>query len=363
VYKKIKVAVGMSGGVDSSVAAALLKEKGYDVIGLCMETFDGSFNIRPTGNHACYGPNDADDIESARSVCRDLGIPLNVIDLKSEFKKRVIGYFRDEYLKGRTPNPCVVCNRNLKFGSLLEKARREGIDFDFFATGHYARAAGADGRFLLKRPVDLSKDQTYFLYALTQVQLSRIMFPLGEYFKKEVREMAKAFGLKPSERPESQDFISGNDYRPLFTKDEIREGDIVDEKGNFMGRHKGIIHYTIGQRKGLGIQSPGPLYVSRIDAERNRLVVSEKVFSKGLIAGELNLISVDGLNGPCRGIVKIRLQHQGSPAVIFPIEDNKVKILFNEPQMSITPGQSAVFYQGDTVLGGGVIEMAISEEV
>lgn len=358
--RKIKIAVGLSGGVDSSVAAALLKEKGYDVIGLCMETCDGSFGIKPTEKHSCYGSNETNDIESARSVCRQLDIPFHVIDLKIEFKERVIGYFRDEYLKGRTPNPCVVCNRNLKFGLLLEKARMGGIDFDFFATGHYARSIEAHRRFLLKRPVDLSKDQTYFLYALTQGQLSGIMFPLGDYRKKEVREIAKALGLKTSDRPESQDFISGNDYTPFFTMDEIKSGDIVDEKGNLLGRHKGIIHYTVGQRRGLGIQSSRPLYVSRIDAERNRIVVNETVFSSGLIAGRLNLIAVDGFEGPFRATVKIRLQHRGSDAIISPFDHNKVKILFNEPQKSITPGQSAVFYQGDTVLGGGVIERPLS---
>ena len=359
--KKIKVAVGLSGGVDSSVAAALLKEKGYDVIGLCMAIYDGSVDVKASEKHACYGPDEKEDIESAESVCRSLDIPLHVIDLKTEFKERVIGYFRDEYLKGRTPNPCIVCNRNLKFGFLLEKARRGGLDFDFFATGHYARVIESDGRFLLKRPLDLSKDQTYFLYSLTREQLAGIILPLGEYRKKEVREIAASLGLKTSDRPESQDFISGNDYTPLFTIGEIKEGDIVDEKGNILGRHSGIIHYTIGQRKGLGIAAPRPLYVSRIDAERNRVVVSdrESLFSTGLIAGGLNLIAVDKIEGPLKTKVKIRLQHQGADAVISPLENNRAKIVFDEPQLSVTPGQSAVFYLDETVLGGGIIERAI----
>jgi tRNA-uridine 2-sulfurtransferase len=362
VNKKIKVAVGLSGGVDSSVAAALLKEKGYDVIGLCMETYDGSLDIKASEKHACYGSDEKDDIESATSICNSLGIPFHVIDLKKEFKDRVIGYFRDEYLTGRTPNPCIVCNRNLKFGFLLEKARRGGIDFDYFATGHYARIIESDGRYMLKRPSDLSKDQTYFLYALTQEQLSRVMFPLGEYKKKEVREIAASMGLKTSDRPESQDFISGNDYSPLFTIGEICAGDIVDEKGNILGRHSGIIHYTIGQRKGLGIAAPRPLYVSSIDAERNRIVVSdrESLFSTGLILDSPNLIAVDKLEGPRRAMVKIRLQHKGAEAVISPFENGRIKILFDEPQISVTPGQSAVFYSDDIVLGGGIIERAIT---
>jgi tRNA-specific 2-thiouridylase len=363
VNKKIKVAVGLSGGVDSSVAAALLKEKGFDVIGLCMENYDGSLDIKATARHACYGSDEKDDIESAAAVCRNIGIPFHVIDLKSEFRERVIGYFREEYLKGRTPNPCIVCNRNLKFGFLLDKARKGGIDFDFFATGHYARIVEQDGRFLLKRPVDLSKDQTYFLYGLTRKQLAGIMFPLGEYTKKQVREIARSLGLQTSDRPESQDFISGNDYSPLFTIGEIRPGDITDEQGNILGRHNGIIHYTIGQRKGLGIAAQRPLYVSGIDVEKNRIVVSERdaLFSRGLAVSGINLIAVDKLEGPCRAKVKIRLQHQGADAVVSPFDEDMLKIIFDEPQLSITPGQSAVFYLDDTVLGGGIIEEAIKE--
>jgi tRNA-uridine 2-sulfurtransferase len=361
--KKVRVAVGLSGGVDSSVAAALLKEKGFDVVGLCMENYDGSLDIKASGRHACYGSDEKDDIESAAAVCRALGIPFHSIDMKIEFKERVIDYFRAEYLKGRTPNPCIVCNRSLKFGFLLEKARNIGIDFDFFATGHYARVVEEGGRYLLKRPVDLSKDQTYFLYGLTPKQLAGIMFPLGEYTKKEVREIARSLGLKTSDRPESQDFITGNDYSPLFAAGEIMPGDIVDESGSVLGRHHGIIHYTIGQRKGLGIPARRALYVSGIDVEKNRIVVSEKesLFSKGLKAGWINLISVDRLEGPCRALVKIRLQHQGAEAVVSPCDEDRIKVIFDEPQLSITPGQSAVFYTGDAVLGGGIIEESVKE--
>ena len=357
---KIKVAVGLSGGVDSSVAAALLKEKDYDVMGLYMEIYDGSLDIKPSGKHTCYGSVEKDDIESAASVCKALGIPFHVLDLKREFKEQVIGYFRDEYMKGRTPNPCIVCNRDLKFGYLPEKARREGIDFDFFATGHYGRIDESGGRFLLKRPFDHSKDQTYFLYSLTQKQLAGIMLPLGEYSKKEVRMRAKSLGFRTSDRRESQDFVSGNDYSLLFRMEEIRPGDIADEKGNVLGRHHGIIHYTIGQRKGLGIAAARPLYVKRIDSKKNRIIVGakEELFSKGLIARDLNFISVDRLEGPCRVKVKIRLQHQAAGAVISPVENNMARVIFDEPQMAVTPGQSAVFYSGDMVVGGGIIDRA-----
>ena len=356
--KNTKVAVGLSGGVDSSVAAALLKDKGYDVIGVAMEIFDGSVAVKGAEKHACYGPDEKEDIDSAASVCKNLGIPFHVIDLKKEFGEHVLAYFRDEYLKGRTPNPCVVCNQRLKFGFLLEKAKKAGVDFDLFATGHYARIVESNGRFLIKRPADLSKDQTYFLYALTSDQRSRILFPLGEYHKKQVRDIARSFGLVTSDRPESQDFISGGDYTPLFERGEVKEGDIVDEKGEVLGRHRGIVHYTIGQRRGLGLSSPRPLYVIRIDAEKNRLVVSDReaLFSKGFIAKDLNLISIDQLDGSHNVKVKIRLRHEGADAKIFPYKNNKAKILFDEPQMSVTPGQSAVFYTGETVLGGGIIE-------
>ena len=350
----------MSGGVDSSVSAALLKEKGYDVIGMSMEIFDGSVSVTTSEKHACYGPDEKEDIASAASVCEKLKIPFHVIDLKKEFSNHVIEYFKREYLDGRTPNPCIICNRRIKFGFLLEKAKKAGIDFDLFATGHYARTVESDGRFILKRPADLSKDQTYFLYGLTQGQLSRTIFPMGEYRKEEVRDMARSLGLKTSERPESQDFISGGDYSAFFLEEEYKEGDIVNEKGEVIGKHRGIIYYTVGQRKGLGIASSRPLYVARIEPEKNRIVVSqrESLFSEGLIAGHLNLISTNTLENPLNVVVKIRLQHQGAEARLLPYADNKAEIVFNEPQLSVTPGQSAVFYVGDTVLGGGVIEEA-----
>lgn len=361
--KRTKVAVGLSGGVDSSVAAALLKERGFDVIGLSMAIYDESNEVAGYGKHACYGPGEKEDLDSAARVCRDLGIPFYVIDLKKEFKEVVIGYFRDEYLKGRTPNPCILCNRRLKFGFLVKKMKKAGVDFDLFATGHYARVVKSDGRFLLKRSVDLSKDQSYFLYTLAQEQLSRITFPLGDYHKAQVRETARALGLKTAKRPESQDFIAGGDYSPFFESGEVRVGEIVNEQGKRLGTHRGIIYYTIGQRKGLGISSRRPLYVTGIDAAENRLIVSDReelLQSRGLIAGNLNLISVDRLDRPRDVEVKIRLQHREAGATVYAYRRKMAKVLFHEPQAAVTPGQSAVFYQGDTVLGGGIIEEPIA---
>jgi tRNA-specific 2-thiouridylase len=359
--RNVKVAVGLSGGVDSSMAAALLKEEGYEVIGVSMLTFDASMPVTESERHACYGPGEEEDVKAAAAVCQKLGIPFYTIDLREEFRNHVINYFKREYLEGRTPNPCIVCNHKLKFGFLLEKTKGMGIDYDFFATGHYAQIAESGGRFLLKRAADLSKDQTYFLYALTQEQLSHALFPLGGYRKPKVREMARALGLETADRPESQDFMSGMDYASLFCGDEVRGGDIVDEEGSILGTHKGIIHYTVGQRKGLGISSDRPLYVLRIDAQSNRIVVSdrENLLSDGLVATDLNLIALEQLETSHKIKAKIRLQHKAADATLFPHEINKAKIIFDEPQMSVTPGQSTVFYSDNIVFGGGIIEEAL----
>ncbi len=358
--KKKKVAIGLSGGVDSSVTAALLKKEGYEVSGLTMQIYDKNIKIDVAGKSACYGPNKKNDLVSARTICESLNIPFYTVDLRKEFTEHVIEYFRREYLEGRTPNPCIVCNRILKFGFMLEKAKETGVDFDMFATGHYARIVEEGSRYLLKRPVDLSKDQTYFLYSLSQDQLSRIIFPLGGYNKTEVRDLARSMGLHTSDKPESQDFISGGDYTPFFKKDEIKEGDIVNKEGKVLGKHRGIIYYTVGQRKGLGIAAPNPLYVSEIDAENNRIIVSSQseIMAGGLIAGDINLISTDKLDKPVRVNVKIRVQHKAAPAELSDLDDGRMKVIFDEPQLAVTPGQSAVFYDGDVVLGGGIIEKA-----
>jgi len=356
-----RIAVGMSGGVDSSVTAALLKKEGYDVVGITMAIFDGAPLGKRTGRHACYGPDEKEDIDLAGAICNRLGIPFYVIDLKKEYREHVIDYFRREYCAGRTPNPCIVCNRHIKFGFLLQKAMEAGINFDIFATGHYAQIVGAGEHHFLGKAIDRAKDQSYFLYALTPAQLARTIFPLGSMTKMEVRELARKMGLKNADRHESQDFVGEEHYSILFGNEDACEGDIVDEEGNLLGKHRGIINYTIGQRRGLGISSNVPLYVTRIESEHNRLVVGEWhcLFSKGLIASDVNLTAMEKTDFPLRAKVKIRVRHKEADATIYAQDGNRVKILFDEPQMSVTPGQSAVFYADDMVLGGGVIERAI----
>jgi len=355
------VAVGLSGGVDSSVAAALLKEHGYDVTGITMRIFDGSIPLQESGRHGCYGPGEQEDIDAAASVCRKLDIPFHIIDLRKEYRHHVIDYFRREYLSGRTPNPCIVCNRHLKFGFLLQRAREAGVHFEIFATGHYARIGNRGGRCILRKAVDTSKDQTYFLYTLTADQLSHIRFPLGAHLKRQTREMARDFGLETADRVESQDFVAGGNYAALFDAGELEEGDIVDEENKVIGRHRGIIHYTLGQRQGLGIAAGRPLYVLGIDAGNNRIIAGgkERLYSKGLIAGELNLIPDEALDGPRRVKAKIRLNHREVDATVFPNESDGVKVIFDEPQMAVSPGQSVVMYVDDVVLGGGIIEEPI----
>lgn len=363
--EKTRIGVGLSGGVDSSVAAALLLEEGYDIIGLTMEIFDGSSSsLSETRGHACYGPGERHDVERARALCKGLGIPFFTLDLKKEYEGYVLDYFRKEYLSGRTPNPCIVCNRRLKFDFLLQRAKEAGIRLDFFATGHYAQLERRGNRALLKKAVDSSKDQTYFLWALDKEQLSRALFPLGSMTKEEVKEKARSLGLETADMPESQDFIEGGDYSPLFKGNEIKPGDIVDKKGRVLGRHRGIIHYTIGQRRGLGISSQRPLYVTAIDAANNRILVGEReeVFSPGLIASQLNLPALEDFREPLRVAAKIRLQHREADATVFPLDGGSVRVVFDEPQMSVTPGQSVVFYMEDVVLGGGIIERALRHE-
>lgn len=352
------MAVGLSGGVDSSVTAGILLEKGFDVIGVTMAKYDETLPVKETKKTSCYGPGENKGIESAEVVCKELGISLYVIDIRKEFRKYVLDYLKKYYIDGKTPNPCVECNRKVKFGYLVEKANDQGLDFDYFATGHYARILESNGRFLLKRGVDPLKDQSYFLYTLTPEQLSRTLFPLGEYTKEHVRETALAFGLHMTERAESQDFIADNSYSALFEDKEISEGDIVDEDGNYLGKHRGIIHYTIGQRKGLGIASSRPFYVKRLDAHNNRIIVcrKEELFSRRLIVGNINLISIDRLDGDHKIKAKIRYRHEAADAGLMPLNHNKAEVLFVDPQLSITPGQSVVFYMDDIVLGGGIIE-------
>jgi len=359
--KKKTVAVGLSGGVDSSVAAALLQESGYNVLGVSMMIFEGSLMVKEDVKHACYGPGEQEDIAAAESVCKKLGIPFHTIDLRKEYQRLVIDHFKNEYLAGKTPNPCIVCNQRLKFGFLLERAKNSGLAFEYFATGHYARVEKSSDRYLLKKAIDESKDQSYFLYALTSKQLSQTFFPLGGLIKHQVREIARSLGLTTADRPESQDFIAGGDYSLLFNEKEIKEGNIVDDCGNVLGKHRGIVHYTIGQRRGLGIAAQQPLYVTKIDAPNNLIVVSDRedLISNGLIAKDINLIAIDKLDQPYPVKVKIRLNQTAVDATVSPDLNGKVKLLFDEPQLAVCPGQHAVFYAEDVVMGGGVIQKAI----
>lgn len=344
----------MSGGVDSSVAALLLKENGYAVTGVTM-----CLGIREDGERTrCCG---LDSIDDAKHVCNQLQIPHFVFDFAQEMEEHVINKFTAEYQRGKTPNPCIDCNRYLKFGILLDKAR--GIGFDYLATGHYARIEKCEDTWHLMRPKDRIKDQTYFLYPIKTGDLSSILFPLGSWNKEEVRTLAKKAGLHVADKAESQDicFVTQGNYRQFFLEKNLSsvEGDIVDTAGNILGRHRGIIFYTIGQRSGLGISAKTPLYVVEIDAQKNQVIVDEKkaLQAKGLIAGDINLLTGEL---PIEVEAKIRYRKKPARCKILP-EGKNLKVIFKETQESITPGQAVVLYAGDKVLGGGVIEKVIRE--
>jgi len=349
-----KVLVAMSGGVDSSVAAYLLMEEGFRVEGVTM-----NFGIEGVGDEGARrcGAEAAGD---AKRVCECLGIPHHVLDYADDLKEKIIGPFVDEYRKGRTPNPCVNCNRFLKFGSLLEKARAMG--FDFLATGHYAKIETRDGDYFLKRPRDKRKDQTYFLYAIPRSVLGSLLFPLAPFTKDEVWETAKRTKLPVADRAESQDicFIPQKNYGAFLSEriQGIRPGPITDCLGNKLGEHKGIVFYTIGQRGGLGISAKSPLYVVSIDVPGNRIVVGGKkdIMAIALLAGDLNVLAGEWPT-TVYGKVRYRKKEARCSAVV---EGDKLWVIFEEEQAAITPGQSVVLYDGDIVLGGGVIEEAFS---
>lgn len=357
---KKKVLIGMSGGVDSSVAAAVLLEKGYEVIGATMKIWSDKNDDSKLTEGGCCSLSAVDD---ARRVADKLGIPYYVLNFQDVFGEKVIDYFKAEYLKGKTPNPCIACNRYVKFDALLKKAVSMGIDY--VATGHYAIIEYDEHRkrYLLKKSVTQKKDQTYALYNLTQEQLSRTLMPIGEYTKESVRKKASELGLSVASKPDSQEicFVEDNDYGRFIeenTDADIKPGNFVDSKGNILGKHKGIIHYTVGQRKGLGIALGKPMYVIRLDVENNAVVLGEgdEVLSDTLIADDLNFISIDGLEAPMRVKAKIRYSAVEADAEIIPLDENRVKVVFDRPQRAITPGQSVVFYDGDIVVGGGTIQ-------
>jgi tRNA-specific 2-thiouridylase len=353
----------MSGGVDSSVAAALLKNEGYEVIGLTMcfsaagePAFDGNPLETETKKPSCCGLS---GIEDARRVACKLGIRHYVINLNKDFSAKVIDNFCREYLSGRTPNPCVRCNQFIKFGILLQKALDLGAQF--LATGHYARIVKTRQGYLLKKAKDLKKDQSYFLYRLNQEQLERIIFPLGNYTKAQVRGMAHDFKLDVAEKQDSQEicFLPDGGYEGLFTSKGLswpKAGDLIDKNGDILGKHKGIPFYTIGQRQGLGIAKGYPLYVTRINAKNNQITLSsrEDACKKEFLVKKVHFLSKP-FKKKVEIKVKIRYNHKEFPAVAYPVKDG-LRICFKHPQFAITPGQSAVFYQKDTVLGGGIIE-------
>lgn len=357
------VAVGLSGGVDSSVAAWLLKRDGWRVTGLTMSIWDGSVAIPDVGISGCFGPGEARDLEAAKEVAARIGIEHRVIDLAEPYKKVVLDYFREEYVAGRTPNPCVRCNQRMKFGFLLEAARAQGVEFEKFATGHYARVRFDEksGRRQLLRGKDESKDQSYFLSRLKQEQLKDLVFPLGDLHKGEVKELARGLGWRDlAEKDESQDFIECEDYSVLFKKGDAKPGDFTTREGKVLGRHRGIIHYTIGQRKGLELGGGGtPWHVLEIDAARNRVVVGprEALQTRELEAGDVNWIAWSGPPAePFRCAVQIRQRHRAAPATVTAKGAGRLAAVFDEPQLSVTPGQIAVFYAGDAALASGVIE-------
>jgi len=343
------VMVALSGGIDSSVAALLLKEEGYAVRGVTFSTSQGE---------------NKENLKLAESIAQDLQIPWQALDLSEEFKEIVIDYFCQEYTSGRTPNPCIICNWKIKFGLLLERARLWGADY--LATGHYVLKEyhTANKKFILKKGKDKSKDQSYFLYRLNQEILSQVLFPLGKFKKNQVRLIAERYKLKNHSREESQEicFVPDNNYKAFLTqylKKEIKRGKFIDREGRILGEHQGIPFYTIGQRRGLGISADRRKYVIEMDKKHNTITLGEEkdLYRKELRLSHLNFISGNLPSQPLKVEAKIRYNCKGSSATIYPQDQNMVLVIFDEPQRAITPGQSAVFYLEDVLLGGGIIEI------
>ncbi len=355
----MKALIAMSGGVDSSVAALLMKERGYECIGCTMKLYDNEDAGIDRGHTCCS----LDDIEDARSVARALGMPHYVFNFKDDFREKVIDRFIRCYECAMTPNPCIDCNRYIKFDRLYQRARELGCDC--IVTGHYARVELEGGKWVLKKGIDETKDQSYVLYNMNQDLLAHLVLPLGGMRKTEIREIAERHGLVNASKPDSQDicFVPDGDYArviELHTGRTYEPGNFVSTDGKVLGRHKGIIRYTIGQRRGLGIAADQPLYVCRIDTEKNEVVLGQlqDLLSCEAAAADMNWISGEMPSAELRCCVKTRYRQKEQPAVVKASEDGSIRIVFDQPQRAITPGQAAVLYDGDRVLGGGTIVLA-----
>ncbi len=358
-----KVVVGMSGGVDSSVAAYLLKEQGYDVIGVTMQIWQGEDELSQEEHGGCCGVS---AVEDARRVAGQLGIPYYVMNFRREFKEHVMDYFAREYASCRTPNPCIACNRYVKWEALLGKSLAIGADY--IATGHYARVRRLDnGRYAVCTSATAKKDQTYALYSLTQEQLAHTLMPIGEYTKEQVRDIAARIGLTVASKPDSQDicFVPDGDYANFLLESEYREmcgnscipGDYVDRDGNVLGQHNGLLHYTIGQRKGLGLALGHPAFVVDMKPDTRQVVVgtNEECFGDRLRANGVNWMAVEKPNAPIRALAKIRYSHEGGMCTVSMTGPDEMECVFDQPQRAITPGQAVVLYGDGKVLGGGTI--------
>lgn len=352
-----KVMIGMSGGVDSSVAAFLLQKESFEVIGATMKLYNNE-DIDFVSEKTCCS---LDDVLDAKSVCARLGIRHYTLNMTDDFKKEVIERFISAYQNGFTPNPCIDCNRYMKFSKMLHKAQE--LDIDYVATGHYARIEKQGDRYILKKAVDLSKDQSYVLYSLTQEQLKVTKFPLGNYTKQQVREIAEKNGFVNARKHESQDicFVPDGDYSKFieyYTGKTYPCGDFVDMNGKRLGEHKGIIRYTIGQRRGLGLALPASMYVVEKDVDNNKVILgfNDDLFKKEVNVKNISFTACDGLDKPERLCAKIRYNQKEQPATVTQTDENHFTIVFDEPQRAITKGQAAVLYDGDTVVGGGTIE-------